>query len=105
MPFVDDVALRPAVAAPLVDAPQPVVERLVRRILEAEVERSLDGEPLLVQLLRAEGVLEVLADLLDEERSGGGLRRRLAADDDRPRLGCIGVGLVMYRSSAIRCST
>ena len=91
MPFGDDVSLRRPEAAPLVEPPQPGVNGGVRRFLQRQVERSLDGEALLVQLLRPVGALQVLAHLLDEVRrrrlAGRGLPldRRQASPSPRPR--------------------
>ena len=93
MAFRDDVPLRRPEAAPLVEPPQAGVDRGVRRFLQRQVERCLDGEALLVQLLRAVRALQVLAHLLDEirrRRLGG---RGLPLDDHRLLLRRVRVGL------------
>ena len=80
VPLGEDVALRLAEAAPLVDAPQPVVERAVGGILQLQVERGLDAQAVLVELLRAVARFELLAHFLDEvRRRRSCLRRRRRA--------------------------
>ena len=88
-----DVDLRAAEAgAPLVDPAQADVEGAGGDALEPVVERRAHGEAALVQLLRAVVALEVLADFLEVVRRERGLAGRIAAGDDRPRLG-LGGGL------------
>ena len=83
-----DVDLRPAEAgAPLVDPAQADVEGPGGDALEPAVERRAHGEAALVELLGAVAALEVLAHFLEVVRREAGLARRIAAGDDRPRLG------------------
>src|ERR1700682_4869663 len=81
--FGEDVPLRLPITVALVEPPQPVLDGAIRDLLQADVERRPDGETVFVQHLRAVLVLEVLADLLDEERRDARRLRRLAARHDR----------------------
>ena len=76
---------------PLVDAAQALVQGAVGRFLEREIERGLDGEAVLVQLLGAVPRFELLADVFEEIRGGRGGGRGLAPQNNR--FGTRGVGL------------
>ncbi len=90
LPLGDDVALRLAVAMPLVERPQAVLERAVRNLLQPGVEGRRHPQAALVQHLGAVLLLEMLAHLLDEKRRDARRLRRLAARDDRLQLGFVG---------------
>ncbi len=92
--FLDDVALRLPVPVAFVVPAEAVLDRLVRRILQLPVERGRHREPVFVQDLRAVLVLEVFADLLDEERGDARRLIRLPARHDRPLLGSVGLRLL-----------
>ena len=78
-----DAARRLPVAAPLVEVPEPAIQRPGRGRLEVVVERGLDREPELVEGLRAVLPLEVLAHLLGEVRRGRVRRAWQAGEHDR----------------------
>ena len=75
-------ANRLAEPVPPIDPAHPVGQRGLGGVLQLQVERRVDGQAVLVELLRAVALLELLAHFLDEER-GVGLDRRPADGDDR----------------------
>ncbi len=60
---------RSAIAPPVVEAQEPVAQRLLGRPLDGGVERGLDLQAFVVEPVDAVGLLEVLAHLLGEERA------------------------------------
>ncbi len=84
VPFRDHVPARFAEPAALVDPPQTFVKRLCRGFLKPKVDRRLNGQAVLVELLRAVAAFELAADLFEKVRRR---RRRLSGligpDDDR----------------------
>ena len=89
--FGDDVPSRlPVDAASLVEPAQAGVERAVGGLLHPDIKRRGDREALFVEHLGAVLALEVLADFLHEEGRDAGRLVRLAAGDDRLRLGGVG---------------
>ncbi len=91
--LVQDVAPRFAETPPLVEAAKAAVQGAVGGFLEVRVERGVDGEAALVQLLRTVLPLEILAHLLDEERRDRLLGRRLPPHLDRPLRRGVRLGL------------
>src|SRR6266850_1160495 len=77
--FRQHVATRAAEGgASLVDSSQAPVDGRIRHLLKLGIERRLDGQPRLVERFGAVLLLELLANLLDEIRGDGTIRRRLA---------------------------
>ena len=93
LPLGEHVARRLPPAVALVVAPQSVLDRPVGASCSFDVERRRHREAVLVQHLRAVLLLEVLADLLDEERRDARRLVGLAARDDRLLLGRVGLRL------------
>ena len=92
MPLGDHVAPRLAEPAPLVDPSQAVMERLGGGLLQPQIDRGLNRQAVLVELLGAVPALELAAHFLEEIRCG---RRRLSggigANHDRLLLQFVGL--------------
>ncbi len=83
----EDIAAWLAEAAALVDAAQSLVDRLVRRLLQPDVECGLHREAALVQRLGAVLRLEMLAHLFEEVGRHAAFAGRVAGDQHRLVLG------------------
>jgi hypothetical protein len=81
-----DLGLRAAEAAGLVEAHEPVRQRLARHGLELRVEGGAHRQAALVKLLLAVAVGDLAADLLGEEAGGDGVRRDHAGVDVQRQL-------------------
>ncbi len=75
-------AHRLAEPVPPIDPAHAIRQRRFRGVLQLQIERRVDGEAVLVELLRAVALLELLPHFLDEERRVG-VERRPADGDDR----------------------